>query len=136
MTAPSDVITWKYANLFHPDAGMSAGARRLFPLGSDNSVDWLRRKMGGLWVGGTVALTRDTLYFSPNSMNAAAHDRDTSAGVSLERVVDVTDRFGWVTRIIDVRTDTGELFTFRCFGARAFADTVRQAVASRRNASS
>lgn len=126
----------KLANKFVPDAEMSAGARSLFPLGSASSVDWLRGRMGGLWVGGSVTLTEDTLTFSPNGMNAAAHDRDTSAGVSLERVVDVTDRFGWVTRIVDVHTDMGELFTFRCFGAKAFADTVRQAAASRRNASS
>ena len=134
MTAPSDadVIAWKYANLFHPDAGMSAGARRLLPLGGDSSVDWLRKKMGGLWVGGAVTLTRDALSFSPNGMNTAAHDRDTSAVVALDRVVDIADRFGWVTGIVDVRTDTGEVMTFRCFGAKAFAEKIREAVASRR----
>ncbi len=132
MTASSDIVRTKLANLFHPDAEMSAGARKFLPLGADKSVDWLQRKMGGLWVGGAVTLTRETLSFSPNGMNVAAHDRDTSAGVSLDRVVDVTDRFGWVTRIVDVRTDAGEIFTFRCFGAKAFADLIRQTVAARR----
>lgn len=134
MTASSDVIAWKYANLFHPDAEMSAGARGFLPLGSESSVDWIRKKMGGLWVGGAVTLTRDALYFAPNAMNVAAHDRDTSASVSLARVVDVADRFGWVTRIVDVRADTGEIFTFRCFGAKAFAEKIRQSIAERRSA--
>ena len=71
MTAASDVIAWKYANAFVPDAEMSTGARSLFLFGSVSSVDWLRQRMGGLWVGGAVTLTRDALYFGPNALNAA-----------------------------------------------------------------
>ena len=132
MAERSDVIAWKYANLFHPNVEMSSGARSLFPLDADSGIDWMRRKIGGLWVGGAVTLTHEALHFAPNAMNVAAHDRDTSSAVPLAHVVEVSDRFGWVTRIVDVRTDTGETFTFRCFGAKAFADTIRQAVASRR----
>ncbi|MBN8913320.1 MAG: hypothetical protein J0H65_14935 [Rhizobiales bacterium] len=128
MTADTDVIAWKYANAFVPDAEMSSGARRLFLFGSDSSVDWLRRRMGGLWVGGAVTLTRDALYFGPNALNGALHADDTSQSVALDRVLEVSDRFGWLTRIVDVRTDDGETFTFRCFGARSFAEQIRGAV--------
>lgn len=133
MNQPADVIAWKYANLFSPDAEMSDGARRASLFGSDSSVDWLRQKMGGLWVGGAVTLTHDALYFGPNAMNSAAHAADTSRDVDLARVVDVRDRFGWLTRIVDVRSDDGSVFTFRCFGARAFAEKIRAAVAARRS---
>lgn len=128
MTADTDVIAWKYANAFVPDAEMSSGARRLFLFGSDSSVDWLRQRMGGLWVGGAVTLTRDALYFGPNAINGALHADDTSQSVALDRVLEVSDRFGWLTRIVDVRTDDGETFTFRCFGARSFAGQIRSAV--------
>jgi len=128
MTADTDVIAWKYANAFVPDAEMSSGARRLFLFGSDSSVDWLRQRMGGLWVGGAVTLTRDALYFGPNALNGALHADDTSQSVALDRVIEVSDRFGWLTRIVDVRTDDGETFTFRCFGARSFAEQIRGAV--------
>ena len=127
MTAATNVIAWKYANAFVPDAEMSAGARSLFLFGSDSSVDWLRRRMGGLWVGGAVTLTRDALHFGPNALNGALHADDTSQSVALHRVVEVANRFGWLTRIVDVRTDDGQTFTFRCFGARAFAEKIRRA---------
>lgn len=132
MTAASDVIAWKYANAFVPDAEMSTGARSLFLFGSVSSVDWLRQRMGGLWVGGAVTLTRDALYFGPNALNAAAHADDTSQYLPLDRVAEVRDRFGWLTRIVDVKADDGSMLTFRCFGARAFADQIRHAAAARR----
>jgi len=128
LMSDSTVIAWKYANAFVPDAEMSDGARRFFLFGGASSVDWLRQRMGGLWVGGAVTLTREALHFGPNALNAAAHADDTSQSVRLDRVIEVSDRFGWVTRIVDVRTDDGETFTFRCFGAPAFADQIRKAV--------
>jgi hypothetical protein len=127
-----DVIAWKYANAFVPDAEMNPGARRLFLFGSDSSVDWLRQRMGGLWVGGAVTLTRDAVFFGPNAFNAAVHDGDTSGALPLDRVVEVRDRFGWLTRIVDVRADDGTTLTFRCFGAKAFAAKIREAATEAR----
>lgn len=132
MSATPDIIAWKYANLFRPDAEMSEGARVLMPLGADRTVDWLQRRLGGLWVGGSVTLTQEALMFAPNGLNAAAHAGDTSDTVRLDRVGEVSHRFGWLTRIIDVRTVDGDTFTFRCFGARAFADQIRHAAETRR----
>lgn len=125
-----DIIASKLANAFVPDAEMSRGARRMFLFGSASSVDWLRQRMGGLWVGGRVTLTGEALWFSPNALNAAAHADDTAQGVALADVVEVTDRFGWLTRIVDVRTRDGATLMFRCFGAPAFAEKIRGAVAA------
>lgn len=133
MIAAPDVIAWKYANAFVADAEISTGARSLFLFGSDSSVDWLRRRMGGLWVGGAVTLTRDALVFGPNAVNAAVHADETSWALPLARIADVQDRFGWLTRIVDVRADDGSIFTFRCFGAPAFAAEIRKAAAARRS---
>jgi len=132
MTGASEIIAWKYANAFVPDAEMSAAARRAFLFGGDSSVDWLRRRMGGLWVGGTVTLTRDRLVFGPNALNAAAHEGDTAQSVPLAQVAEVVDRLGWFTRIVDVRTADGDALTFRCFGAPAFAEKIRRAVQNAR----
>jgi hypothetical protein len=128
----SRIIAWKYANAFVPDAEMSAGAKRLFPFGSASSVDWLRQRMGGLWVGGAVTLTDDGLYFRPNAVNVAAHAADTSWALNLDRVVSIEDRFGWLTRIVDIRSEDGTTLTFRCFGAAAFAKQIRDQVAARK----
>lgn len=131
MTRPSsDVIAWKYANLFISDGEPEKPS--LMSLFTGSSVDWLRRRMGGLWVGGAVTLTHDALSFGPNALNAAVHEGDVSHAVELAWVVSVTERFGWLTRIVDVRTYDGETFTFRCFGARAFADRIRRAVEAAR----
>jgi hypothetical protein len=128
MTELSDIVEWKYANLFVPDAEMSAGARGWFLFGSASAVEWLQRRMGGLWVGGAVTLTRDRLSFGPNALNAAAHAGDVSRSVPLDRIADVRDRFGILTGIIDVRLDDGGVFTFRCFGASRFAKRIAAAV--------
>lgn len=133
MSEAPEIIGWKYANAFVPDAEMSPVARRAFLFGSESAVEWLQRRMGGLWVGGAVTLTQETLSFGPNALNAAAHAGDTSNSVPLDRVVDVQDRFGMLTRIIDVRLDDGSLFTFRCFGARKFAQVIKAAVAAARS---
>lgn len=127
MTRPSsDVIAWKYANLFISDGAPEKPS--LMSLFTGSSVDWLRRRMGGAWVGGAVTLTRDALSFGPNALNEAVHEGDVSKTLELARVVSVGERFGWLTRIVDVHSDDGETFTFRCFGARAFAANIRRAL--------
>jgi hypothetical protein len=122
----------KLANAFVPDAEMSSGARRAFVFGGTSAVDWLQRRMGGLWVGGRVTLTEDHVYFTPNGLNAMAHAADTTQLAPLDRVVEVRDRFGILTRIVDVKLDDGSVFTFRCFGAGKFARQIMDAVARKR----
>jgi hypothetical protein len=127
------IIASKFANAFVPGAAMSAGARRALIFGGASTFDRLRTRMGGLWVGGSVVLTTDAIRFAPNAMNAAAHESETAQSIALADVVEVTGRFGWVTRIVDVRARDGTLLTFRCFGAPAFSARIREAATAARN---
>jgi len=126
------IIATRLANMFQPDAEMSEAARGAFIFGGASSVDWLRRWMGGLWVGGRVTLTSESLGFGANALNAMAHANDTDHAIRLDRVVDVRDRFGILTRIVDVTLDDGTVFTFRCFGAADFAEKIAAAAAAAR----
>lgn len=132
MTEPTDVIAWKYANLFvaDPNVGPKPGFVQFLTM---NAVDWLRRRMDGIWVGGAVTLTNDQLAFGPNALNEAVHTGEITRAVRLADVTRVEERFGWLTRIVDVRTSAGETFTFRCFGTRVFAAQIREAAAVRRS---
>ena len=134
MSDAPTIIATRLANMFQPDAQMSQAARRAFIFGGASSVEWLRRWMGGLWVGGRVTLTSERLSFAANALNVRAHDGDTDASVSLDRVGDVRDRFGILTRIVDVTLDDGTVFTFRCFRAREFAEKIAAAVVQARRA--
>ncbi|HEY1246098.1 MAG TPA: hypothetical protein VGF29_14825 [Hyphomicrobiaceae bacterium] len=108
-----------------PDAEPS---RLVRALSSSRVLDGMKGLMGGLWVGGTVSLTRDAVVFEPNWVNRLAHVRVASRALPLSHVVQVKDRSGWFTRIVDVRTDDNQTLTFRCYGAPAFARKIRGAV--------
>lgn len=128
----ADVVAWKYANALFRDAEMSGLAEGLLPAGGRSAIAGMKRKMGGLWVGGRVSLSREALVFAPNALNSAAHAGEVSWSVPLSRVAEVSDRFGWFTRIVDVATEDRAVVTFRCFGAPAFAEQIRRAAAARR----
>ena len=87
----------------------------------------VRRMAGGLWVGGTATLTSEWLQFGANGMNRALHSGVIDARVELAEVTDVRTRWGMVTRIITVSTPYTSL-VLRCFGARDFAEQIRDAV--------
>ncbi|MCC7252824.1 hypothetical protein [Hyphomicrobium sp.] len=129
MTEPSDVIAWKYANALIADAEPS-GAAKAFGFWLNPFMSGMKTAMGGLWVGGRVALTREAVVFTPNAVNVLAHSGETSRKADLARIVEVVDRFGWFTRIVDVRTDDDATLTFRCYGAPAFAEQIRRAVST------
>lgn len=129
MTKPDDIIAWKIANALIKDAEPSRLANTLL-FASAPFIKWMKGAWGGLWVGGTVSLTRDKLIFEPNVLNRMAHAAVSARTLPLARVSEVVDRFGWFTRIVDVRTDDGETLTFRCYGAPAFAEKIRSAVQS------
>lgn len=131
MAEARDVIAWKIANALIADAEPS-GAAKAFGVWLKPLMGFMRRRMGGLWVGGTVTLTRDALLFEPNMLNVVAHAGSTARALPLARVAEVRDRFGWFTRIVDVAADDGETLTFRCYGAPAFAEKIRAAAAGAR----
>jgi hypothetical protein len=94
------------------------------------SLNWASRSMGGLWVGGRAFLTSHRFVFMPNDMNRALHKDLRTIAVDLKDIVAVTDRFGLVTRIIDIQTHTGVL-SIRSPDARAFAHRLRAGLGRR-----
>lgn len=91
---------------------------------------------GGIWLAGSMTLTQDELVYAPNRFNRALYRNRNVAVIALplERVADVSDRYGFLTRIVDVRLDDGAVFNFTCFGAERFARTISEAVGQRRRA--
>ena len=86
---------------------------------------------GGLWVGGEIDLFEDRIRFSPNALNTAVQTGNLSREVLLTAVTDVAWRLGILTGIIEISHDGGR-FTFRCYGAKAFASRIKAAAAARR----
>jgi hypothetical protein len=132
MTSPAETIARKIANALIPYADPSQGAiaagTLLGAATSRGILDRFKTEQGGLWVGGAVTLTAEALSFVPNAVNAKAHAGDVSWRVALDSIDSVEHRFGYVTRIIDVRRKDGSVVTFRCFGARAFAEQIEAVV--------
>lgn len=122
------IIARKLANALIPGAQPTVFARTM----SSNVLGFFSRIHGGLWLGGTITLTPRELSFRPNGMNRALHTNASDITVPLERVVEVTDRFGILTRIVDVKSDDGSVLTFRCFGAPALAQKIEDAVKAAR----
>jgi hypothetical protein len=88
------------------------------------------KQMGGLWVGGTLSLFEDSLYFEANAMNKMLQTGTTSVDIPLASIVQVTPRFGFVTGIIDVmwtKDSMQYLNSFRCFGSKAFLAQIENA---------
>ena len=83
-----------------------------------------KAKAGGLWVGGTITLHDDILAFRPNAMNVELHEGDCAWQVPLRAIRSVEPRFGVGTGIVDLRTTDGTR-TFRCFGAKSFAASIK-----------
>ena len=79
-----------------------------------------RKRYGGLWVGGRVKASAETLTFTPNGMNTALHTGLSAVQIPLATVRAVLHEFGWLTGIVVVEHARGE-FRFRCFGATNIA---------------
>jgi len=109
----------KLANAFYPNATPS----EVVPAFALSAIDRFKRKHGGLWVGGTVAVSRAGVSFSPNGRNRACHEALEPLGVPAEDVRAVRYEFGWFTGIVVVEHGRGE-FRFRCYGAKHLAATM------------
>ena len=95
---------------------------RMFPRILKGELNWLRRRQGGLWVGGKAILTKTDLSFTPNGLNSAFHAFPERLGwtVSLAAVIEVRVRRGVLTNIIEVQSAAGQV-SIRCFGAKSFS---------------
>lgn len=92
----------------------------------------LRRRFGGLWIGGDVNLWPDRLEFLPNQRNAALHHGDLAWSLPLSDITSVTCVPASVTDIIAIAHPAG-ITRIRCYGAQAFAqqiDTARPATSA------
>ena len=127
------LIAKKITNVLVTDAELKPWLARLMNYQTLRLVEPLlgrmRRTYSGLWVGGDLFLYRDHLSFKPNAANRAIHSSDTAQYVPLSAVTAVVSRFGLLTGIVDVEF-CGKCLTFRCFGSKAFAQTIRDAVAA------
>lgn len=85
-----------------------------------------KKRQGGLWVGGTATLTDTHLLFGANAINDAIHKGGHAYATPLAEITAVEVKSGFLTRIIDVTTKNGATFSFRCFGAAAFAEKIRR----------
>jgi hypothetical protein len=83
----------------------------------------MKKMAGGLWVGGRAFLTTHRVVFMPNALNRAVQDGLAVVAVRLEDVTGVRERFGFVTRILDIETRAGAL-TIRCLRASQFGSAI------------
>jgi hypothetical protein len=94
----------------------------------ERAVARIRRRYGGLWVGGRVSLTATGFAFAANAVNRAVQSGTLDFVVPLDAIVGVEVERGFITNIIAIRTPDS-VFKIRCFGAARFAEKVREAAA-------
>ncbi|OLS61768.1 hypothetical protein [Pseudomonas putida] len=75
------------------------------------------------WVGGTLEVTEDLLWFGANMINRVAVGDVSEVHIPTADIVSVEYRFGWFTGIVVVRHVHGE-FTLRCYGAKNLVATL------------
>jgi hypothetical protein len=122
MIPAQDVIAERLVNVLVRDAQPKGLGKSWF---LRPTIAHFRAFHKGLWVGGNAYLTSSSLEFRPNALNRALHEGDLSRLIVLKSVLEVTDRFGVATRIVDITCRNDEGLTFRCYGAREFADQIR-----------
>ena len=109
----------KLVNAFIPHATPAD----VMPAVALSAIERFKRKHGGLWVGGTLSVSRNGVSFSPNRLNRAVHDGLESINVPAEDIRALNHEFGWFTGIVVVEHIHGEL-RFRCYGAKQLAATM------------
>jgi hypothetical protein len=91
----------------------------------------LSKRMGGLWVAGTLSLYEDSLHFEANAMNKALQTGTMSVDIPLRSIARASLRYGFITKIIDVvwtQDSMQYLNSFRCFGAQDFLAKIEAAM--------
>jgi len=106
----------KIANALIEDAQVRASS--LLPVLSAFRAMW-----GGLWVGGRVTLTPESVSFAANTLNRVAQAGTMDVAVPLDQVTNVEVLPGFFTNIVAISTPV-RVLKVRCYGARRFADAV------------
>jgi hypothetical protein len=110
------VLMSKLANALIEDAQSHISS--LVPVLSAFRAVW-----GGLWVGGRVTLTSETVSFAANAMNRIAQSGTLDVSVPLKQVTDVEVLPGLFTNIVAISTPD-RVLKVRCYWAPKFADAV------------
>ena len=110
------VLVSKVANALIEDAEASISDIR--------PVMWALRAMwGGLWVGGRVTLTSESVSFAANTLNRIVQSGTLDVSISLKQVTDVEVLPSFFLDIVAIRTPD-RVLKVRCYWARRFADAV------------
>jgi hypothetical protein len=117
------VLISKVANALIPEASSRLGG----PV--DSALERVRRRDGGLWVGGRVTLTERELRFAANALNRGLQSGTLDVRIDLDQIRQVEVIPAPFTKIIEVHSGQG-LLKFRCYGAARFAQAIRGAVAA------
>jgi len=113
---PDQVLMSKIANALIEDA-----QARTSDLGPVMSV--FRAVWGGLWVGGRVTLTSESVSFAANTLNRVAQSGTLDVSMPLKQVTDVEVLPGFFTNIVAISTPD-RVLKIRCYWARHFAAAV------------
>jgi hypothetical protein len=125
----SNLIQKKVCNAFLKDVSPSNMLNEYMASSEKSSkaglvIAGFKKSMGGLWVGGNASLFEDRLEFAPNAVNKALHSGDTSWILPLAALEEATVSFGFITKIINLKTPNGTL-RLRCFGAKEFCEQIQ-----------
>lgn len=122
---PSDVIATKTVNFL-----VAITAARVSPV-IGSVVSGYQRHYGGVWVGGRAVLTPATLEIGANYLNRKVQKGELDIVIQLADIVEVNDLPGFVTKIVEVVTPVRAI-KLRSWGARAFAQQIREAASAAR----
>jgi len=112
----------KRANAFYEDAVLVEIISGV-PQPEDSIGNRIKKKNGGLWVGGRVLVTHDGLEFKSNNINNMLHEKLRTIVIPMQEIISADYQFGWVTGII-VLTHINGGFRFRCYGARKVVNEI------------
>lgn len=122
----------KAANALFQEVGLTPRASARLQSSAPGVLGWLRKRQGGLWVGGTLSLFDDSVRFSPNDLNKLIQTGDLSFILPWSAISAVVWRPGILTGIVEL-THGERVEAVRCFGSRSLAgrmETLRQAGSS------
>jgi hypothetical protein len=124
-----EILAQRVANALIEDAQVKTSSLGVGDVGViEDVVARYRANVGGLWVGGRATLTATALTFAPNAMNRAVQTGSLDLAVPLSAILDVSVQQSFVTNIVVVRTSQSVL-KIRCYGAKTFAQQIRDAAA-------
>jgi hypothetical protein len=85
---------------------------------------------GGLWVGGTMVLTRTAIHLNANAMNRLVQDGTLDIEIPIGMIRKVSNEGGFFTKIIRLDTDAGSV-KFRCYGAKEVVALIEKMIVPR-----